>query len=276
MRIIFFLVLLLGLGIAGFAGNMVMSRFDAYADRVRQLEIEVGEKVELVDVAIATKDLRYGRPLEKEDIQIIKWPKSAQPENSFTSLEELFGKENEGLEARTILREIDKGEIISVRKVTGFGQDAGVVSRLQKGARAFTLKVDVSSGVSGFLRPGDLVDVFWTGRIGEGTGTRLILSSVELIAIDQTSERGDTPAIARTVTVAVSPERVGILAQAQATGRLTLSLRGIGDAEAIDNIEINQNDLLGRDDAQVVKKQVCTIRVNKGAEVVEKTIPCPE
>ena len=45
------------------------------------------------------------------------------------------------------------------------GQDAGVSSRLSKGMRAFAIRVDVATGVSGFLRPGDRVDVYWSGTI---------------------------------------------------------------------------------------------------------------
>ena len=84
--------------------------------------------------------------------------------------------------------------------------------------RAFAVKVDLTSGVSGFLRPGDHVDIYWTGKLdsdrmrteGNSTGevTKLIENGVELIAVDQVSDENTTGAIlARTVTVAVRRSR---------------------------------------------------------------------
>ena len=56
-------------------------------------------------------------------------------------------------------------------KVTEPGQDAGVSSRLERGMRAFAISVNVTSGVSGLLRPGDRVDVYWTGSVAfDGLG----------------------------------------------------------------------------------------------------------
>lgn len=276
MRIVFFLILLMGLGIAGFAGMMVLNQFTAYRNLVAQLQKEVGEKVELKEVAIAADDLGYGKQLTKEDIVMVKFPVNGMPENAFTSLEDLFGTEEADKPLRTILRALDKGEVISELKVTGFGQDAGVASRLERGMRAFTLKVDVASGVSGFLRPGDGVDVYWTGRAGNETVSRLILDGANLIAIDQIAEKDrNRPVVARTVTVAVSPQVVASLAQAQATGKLQLSLRGIGDETTSGTIEVNQNDLLGREEIEEVQEKRCTIKSRKGSEIVEIPIPCP-
>ena len=107
----------------------------------------------------------------------------------------------------------------------------GITTRLEPGKRAFTIEVDVASGVSGFLRPGDRVDVYWSGRLslgGIGRDHALIETGLELIAIDQSSEiSGRNPRkVANTVTVQVSPQQVANLAQAQATGKLMLSLVG--------------------------------------------------
>jgi pilus assembly protein CpaB len=152
--------------------------------------------------------------------------------------------------------------------------------------RAYAIKVDVSSGVSGFLRPGDQVDVYWTGRLNlgrdstkNGEFTKLIESSIKLIAIDQSANGDlDETTIAKTVTVAVSPQQVAALAQAQQTGNLTLALVGTDDETIASAIEVDQRSLLGikteEIQAEVATAKVCTIRNNRGAEVVEKVIPC--
>lgn len=170
-------------------------------------------------------------------------------------------------------------------KVTEPGEDAGLTSRLQRGMRAYAIKVDVTSGVSGFLRPGDRVDVYWTGRVSgnldsdRGDITKLIETGVHLIAVDQTANGGlDEAKIARTVTVAVTPGQVAALAQAQTTGILSLSLVGADDDTVAEAVQVDQRMLLGieREAAaiQAEVEKVCTIRTRRGAEVVELPIPC--
>ena len=89
---------------------------------------------------------------------------------------------------------------------------------------------------AGFLQPGDRVDIYWTGATSNASGeiTRLIESTIKVIAVDRSgkSPNSDGAIQNRTVTVAATPEQVARLAQAQATGRLALSLVGIGDDTA--------------------------------------------
>ena len=86
--------------------------------------------------------------------------------------------------------------------------------------------------------------------------------------------------IARTVTVSVNPQQVAALAQAQSSGRLSLSLVGAEDDTVAEAIEIDQNALLGieapkpQEVIRKVEERVCTIRTRRGAEVVEIPIPC--
>jgi pilus assembly protein CpaB len=156
-----------------------------------------------------------------------------------------------------------------------------LTARLSKGMRAFAIKVDVASGVSGFLQPGDLVDVYWTGGASdiEGDLTQLIESSIRIVAVDQTkdAENQTTTLIARTVTVEATPEEVARLAQAQATGRLALSLVGSADQTEAAFVEVDSNALLGIEEkAEVVvaEEKVCTVKTRKGADLIEVPIPC--
>ena len=145
--------------------------------------------------------------------------------------------------------------------------------------RAFAIKVDVASGVSGFVQPGDRVDIYWTGSVNglDGDLTRLIESTTQVIAVDQQAGASSGATVARTVTVAASPEQVARLAQAQATGRLALSLVGNADESISGMVEVDSNTLLGIQAQEVVKveaEKVCTIRNRKGGEVIEIPITC--
>jgi pilus assembly protein CpaB len=155
--------------------------------------------------------------------------------------------------------------------------------------RAFTISVDATTGVSGFLRPGDRVDVYWSGTVEEGGRaarqvTQLIESGLVIVGIDQTADESQTTiGVARTVTVEVTPQQVAKLALAQRTGGLSLSLVGYGDEVATDAIEIDQKALLGLEDAPAPAAapqaapapKVCTVRTRRGAEVIETPVDCP-
>lgn len=287
---VFGLVLIAGLALAGFAVYMAKGFITTSQARTAELQAIADGIVETVQVFVVKHKVQYGVRLTKDDVKLVRWPASSLPEGAYVHPpveiaegepgEFLFPKDSDKL--RSVLRTMEIGEPVLALKVTAPGKDAGITSRLSPGMRAFAIKVDVSSGVSGFLRPGDQVDVFWTGNIlgrkNSGNITKLIETAVRLVAIDQSAndDIGDTK-VARTVTVEATPQQVAALAQAQGSGRLSLALVGTGDITAVGPIEIDQNDLLGIQDREVVeveREKSCTIKTRKGAEVILIEIPC--
>jgi pilus assembly protein CpaB len=277
MRMVFGLVLVVGLALAGFAVYMAqgfISQTQNALDEERAIREKSGP---LVEVYVANKALNYGDVLTKDDVQLIYWPENALPETIFRDPAVLFPED--GKEPRYVVRQMEMFEPLLASKVTEPGQPAGLTGQLAKGMRAFAIKVDVDSGVSGFLQPGDNVDVYWTGQTTgvDGDLTRLIENSVKIVAVDQVANGERAAAVARTVTVEATAEQVARLAQAQATGRLALSLVGVGDDTLSASIEVDNKGLLGIQAQQIVaaeEEKVCTIRTRKGGEAVEIPIPC--
>ncbi len=273
MRFVFALVLLAGIGVAGFAAYLAMTQFNNY-EKELQLALK-SSPYKMTRVFVTKKPMRYGQILKRSDLAAVEWPVKGVPKNAFTNYEALMGPEGTK-QVRTVLRQLDANEVITGTKVTGLGEDAGVSTQLEKGTRAFALRVDVASGVSGFLRPGDRVDVYWNGGVNGEQITKLVLENIQLIAIDQTSEElGSRATVARTVTVAVSPQVVGELIQAQSSGSLLLSLRSASEGdETTGTVEINQSDLLDIQVRQVNKRRVCSVVTRKGGAAVSIVIPC--
>ena len=290
MRLVFGLVLIAGLALAGFAVYMAKGFISTSQARTAELQAIADSMVETAQVFVVKRKVKYGERLEQKDVKLVSWPVTSLPKGIFIHdapdsedgkpAERLFPKGSD--KVRSVLRTMEIGEPVLAIKVTDPGRDAGITSRLSTGMRAFAIKVDVSSGVSGFLRPGDQVDIFWTGnppgRNSAGNITKLIETSVRLVAIDQSAndDIGNTK-VARTVTVEATPQQVAALAQAQGSGRLSLALVGTGDISEVGPIEINQNDLLGivaREVVEIEREQACTIKTRKGAEVVIIEIPC--
>ena len=287
MRLVFGLVLVLGLGLAGFAVYMAKSYIQSYQTALAQERGARAPAFEVAQVYIAARPLAYGERLSPGDVRLVAYPAASLPVGVFHTEAELFPQGGDVL--RTVTRTMEQNEAVMAVKVTEPGENAGITTQLARGMRAFTIQVDSISGVSGFLRPGDRVDVYWTGNIGNGgmrtegdsigDVTKLIQAGVRLIAVDQSSNSDRAGAsVARTVTVAVPPEQVAALAQAQSTGRLNLSLVGAMDDTVTDAIEIDQRQLLGLASAPVAapaaRAEVCTIRTRRGAEVIETPIPC--
>ena len=281
MRSVFILVLVLGVGLAGFAVYMAKGVFGDYQAALAAERAARGAIVKTVDVYVVNKAVRYGDQITENNIRKVAWPENAVPKGVFTSLDKLFPEGEK--QFRTALRAMEENEPVLAVKVTGPGEDAGVASRLADGMRAFAIKVDVTSGVSGFLTPGDRVDVYWTGRT-ETNGerrevTKLIQTNLHIIAIDQTTDIERTgPSVARTITVEGTPDEVARLNLGQLSGRLTLALVGHGDETVSGPIEIDHDALLGieREVREVREQpQVCSVTTNKGGERVVTQIPCP-
>ncbi|MBU9699239.1 Flp pilus assembly protein CpaB [Rhodobacteraceae bacterium HSP-20] len=277
MRMIFGLVLILGVALAGFAVKMAqgyISQTETALTQERAFRQAVGD---LVEVYVVNKPVKYGDVLKPEDVQKIYWQKSFLPKGAFSKETDLFPETTD--KPRFVIRPMEAYEPILAVKVTKPGQPAGLTGTLSDGMRAFAIKVDTVSGVSGFVYPGNFVDVYWTGSVGNRDITKLIESSVNVIAVDQTADGAATGGalVAQTVTVQVTPEQVARLAQAQATGRLALSLVG-NTASTIDGrVEVNSDSLLGIEREKVVRveaERVCTVRTRKGGEVVDIPIPC--
>ncbi len=286
MRMVFGLVLAVGLALAGFAVYMTKNYFSqtqAALNHERELRAKTGP---LVEVYVVNKIKKYGDTLTQDDVQLIYWPQNALPDHIFKDPKSvnktdlvLFPENNH--ELRYVTRQMEKFEPILAEKVTEPGQSAGLTGQLAKGQGAFAIKVDVASGVSGFVQPGDHVDVYWTGSVGNNNDsmTRLIENGIKVIAVDQKADDGNGSAtVARTVTVAATREQVARLAQAAATGKLALSLVNGSDQELTGKIEVDGNSLLGITEQPVIAAaepdKVCTIKTRRGADVVETPIPC--
>jgi len=276
MRAMFGLVLVAGVGLAGAAVYMAkgyISKTETALQKELAIKAQTGG---LVEVYVVKKSVDYGDPLTKDDVQKSYLPKNTLPEATFGDIALLFPEDS--TEPRYVLRPMEKFEPILAVKVTEPGEQAGLTGALEKGMRAFAIKVEAAD----FLQPGDRVDIYWTGATESSTGeiTRLIESTMKIIAVDRNgkSQSSDGSIQNRTMTVAATPEQVARLAQAQATGRLVMSLVGVGDDTETGKIEVDTGSMLGITEAAapvaIEAEKVCTIRTRKGADVVEIPIPC--
>lgn len=273
MRLFAVLVLLLGLGLAGGAAFYVFNQVQMAEARLRATQ--PGDRIELVELAIAKRDLKFGQTLTADDVYMMKWPKIAVPENGFTSIEELLV---EGAEARTVLRRMERAEPILKTKITGFGEKATVAALLAPGMVAHTIPVNAVNSVGGFVLPGARIDVYLTlTDRGAGPSTRLLTQDLEVVAVDQDTDPDRTQAkVARTVTVQGTSEQVRELTLAGALGSLSIALRGLDSGAVADLGPLNRSTLLGEVEETVVQAEPVdpgiTVRVRRANSVEVNTL----
>lgn len=281
MRTIYLGVLVLGIALAGFAVYMAQNfigQTQAQLEREQAIRQKIGD---LVEVYVVTKSVNYGDTITPEDVQLIYWQESALPEGVFTLDEPLFPKDEK--QPRYVLRQMEQFEPILTSKVTAPGETAGLTSMLTPGQRAFTIKFDDASGASRLLQPKNHVDIYWTGVAPTGQQkTMLIERSVEIIAVDRPPVKDDSRAVdtsqPKSMTVAASPEQVARLAQAQASGDLSVSLVAKEDEGQTENttpLEVDAT-IFGEEEkvVEAPQEKICTRKVRKGTEVIEEPIPC--
>ena len=279
MRIVFALFLVAGLGLAGFAvfqTRLYVAQIEHELALARQAQPEA--RMDTVDVYVVRRNVVYGERLTRDDVEAVAFPAGSVPDGVIASADDLFPA---GFAHRVVLRSMDAREPVLRSKLTAPGTEAGITSHLSPGMRAFTIDVNQTSGVAGFLRPGDHVDVFWSGRSQQsGDITQLIETRMRIIAVDQSANMDRTSVDgmpARNVTVEATPEQAAALAQAQNSGRLSLALVGGNDMSVPGAIEMTQDRLLGvvREERVVeAGPRVCHVRTRRGNELVLIETPC--
>ena len=189
-------------------------------------------------VLVAKKPLPVGTIIDPTMIGFELWPKdSVQP--SF------FQEGTPGADASKLLGTVVRYPITAGQPLTRGAlvgpEDRGfLAAALGPGMRAVTVPVNASTGLAGFVFPGDRVDLVLTQDVkgsGEGEPLRVsetIVRNVRVLATDQrfTDKDEDGKTViksASNVTLEATPRIAEKIAVSQSMGTLSLSLRSIAD-----------------------------------------------
>jgi pilus assembly protein CpaB len=126
------------------------------------------------------------------------------------------------------------GEPISEAKIVSPGSRGFLAAVLRPGMRAVSVPVTATSGISGFVFPGDQVDILVSetlpgvGNGGAQKGAETVLHDVRVLAVDQKLDgKAGEALVAHNVTLEVTPKQSEIIAVASEMGKLSLSLRSL-------------------------------------------------
>ena len=200
-----------------------------------------------VPVVVADVDLRFGDRLDSQKLRLVDMPQDLVPEGSFSDFSFMLGNAQTPAVALT---QIHINEPILNYKISGPGGRGSLSAIIKDGHRAASIRVNAVAGVSGFVLPGDHVDVILTRDIATGQQARkltadIILQNVKVLGADQNADTtGTNVKIAGTVTLEVTPADAQKLVLAMDVGALSLTLRQNGETVIAPTASLSEKSLM--------------------------------
>lgn len=189
-------------------------------------------------VLVARADIRRGQILRPDELVWQVWPEGGLDKRYIV----LGGPRTpDSFAGWVAVNPIGGGEPITEGKIIAPGNRGFLAAVLRPGMRAISVPVTVTSGISGFIFPGDQVDLLLTfsvpstapageaGKAGyEHKAAETVLRNIRVIAIDQRLESKAGEAVpAHTATFEVPPKQSEVIALASEIGKLSLTLHSL-------------------------------------------------
>ena len=188
-------------------------------------------------VLVASAPIPAGSILSAQQLRWQPWPANsptgAYLTESNTSLDKVAGA--------VVRTSIEAGEPLTASRIAYPGDRSFLAAVLRPGYRAVTVNVSASTGVAGFIMPGDHVDLILSRSIEGQNGAQkrffseTVLTDVRVVGMDQRATDIRDPkkdvVVPQTATLEVSPKGAEVIAVASELGKLSLSLRSLAAPE---------------------------------------------
>jgi pilus assembly protein CpaB len=176
--------------------------------------------IETVDILVASQEISVNTKITPDKFVLEKWPRDRLPQGAIQDAKVVEGKYTN--------QRLFPGEPLLERKVNLTKEN--VADRIPEGYRVFDLELDKKRGATGYIQPGDRVDVYAyfkkDERVAESR-TMLISESVEVFMVDGRavrSESEDAPKPANVIQLLVKPGQYEALNTADNIGTVKVSL----------------------------------------------------
>jgi len=207
-----------------------------------------GATGETQTIFVAMTDIGMGDLLTSQMLKLEQWPKGKIPAGAIARIEDIEG--------RRVRTRLYAGEPILENKLLGKGaSEQGASALIPKGYRVVPVRVDLQSGGSNLILPGDRVDVMVhlvrdPGRGIQETVTRTILQDVKVFGVnevvDMEKEKDSNRSInAKTISLLVTPDHAAKVMLAQQMGTIQLVMRSPEDDQQTPNAQAKPSELFG-------------------------------
>lgn len=135
--------------------------------------------VDMVHVVVAKQDIAPKTIIKESMLEIIEMPASLVPDDAVRDVGHIAN--------RPAKVQIMKGDVVTTRKVLMDITMAGFTGDIPPECRAISIAISDVTGVAGFAKPGDYVDVMLIAKGEEKMTGRIVLQDVLLLAINKTT-----------------------------------------------------------------------------------------
>lgn len=220
----------------------------------QQAQVDDEEEEPATYVLVAVKKMPTGHFVAPDDLAWQAWPEE-------TVVDTYVRKDQGRIEdfvGAVVRTPMTIGEPITEARVVRPGDRGFLAAVLEPGLRAVTVNVDATSGVAGFVFPGDRVDIILTHKIKvigihptkkdkavTRTAAETVLHDVRVLAIDQSTYNENGQAgVAKTATLEVDSKQAEKVRLVVAMGNLSLSLRSLANGRLDDSDQDKDGDNL--------------------------------
>ncbi len=197
-----------------------------FEEEVAQPPSEPPKVVETVPVVVAKSNIQPRTRIQDTMLQMKELPIEMVPEGAIKNFDDVRNVQ--------VKVSIFAGDILTIQKVFAEG-DEGFAGSIPADCRAVSINVNEVTGVAGFAKPGDRVDLLLVEKGKYTATTNLLLQNVPLLSINQDTagsssvgEDGMAPAAINNpsiATFALQPQDALKLISASKLGEIYISLR---------------------------------------------------
>jgi pilus assembly protein CpaB len=232
-------IVLLFVAVVLAVGTAMLARSWLAAQRSRELAaIPTAPQVAARSVLVARNKILRGQILRPDDLMWQVWPAGSIDKAYILSG---GAKKPDSFAGWVAVNPIAGGQPVTDANIISPGNRGFLSAVLRPGTRAISVPVTVTSGIAGFIFPGDYVDILLTypfpsasatGKAGyEHKAAETVLHNIRVIGIDQRLESKAGEAFpAHTATFEVTPKQSEVIALATDIGKLSLTLHSLRGA----------------------------------------------
>lgn len=212
-----------------YAGFSMMAGKEVVVNPVEPPPPPQEKTIETKAVVVAKVNIPARTRIQESMLQIKELPVEMLPEGVITSFNDVKDVQ--------VKVSIFAGDVLTVQKVFADRSEEGFVGAIPADCRAVSINVNTVTGVAGFAKPGDRVDLLLVEKSNYSATTNVLLQNVPLLSVNQdmsganiVDENGGTTSAIHNPTIAtfaLPPEDVLKLISASKLGEIYMMLRPV-------------------------------------------------
>ena len=232
-------ILLLAGGVAVIMFTVVYFALNSVTKTGEIVHIEETKPANMTSVVVASANIAPRAMIKENMLQLKEIPNDSLPEGAITDIASVIN-----IPAKVA---IFSGDIITKQKIYKNTEQSSFIGTIPADCRAISIGVSDVTGVDGFAKPGDYVDLLLVEHNDTSATTNVLLQNVLLLSINanmsNTAAEGENPnttAISNPsiATFALRPEEAIKLISASKLGEIYLMLRPLNPKDVyVDNID---------------------------------------